>query len=88
MADYGEPPQYNDDPADDPLALEHMMGYNGDCKGSVQFHPVDANVFVSYTGCLLVIADVSNPHEQEFLPVLRGLTAACAEATAAGIGPA
>ena len=67
MADYGEPPQYNDDPADDPLALEHMMGYNGDCKGSVQFHPVDANVFVSYTGCLLVIADVSNPHEQEFL---------------------
>jgi len=52
---------------DDPLALEHMMGFNGDCKGSVQFHPTDKKIMVSYTGCLLVIADVTNPHEQEFL---------------------
>lgn len=52
---------------EDPLVLEHMMGFNGHCKGSVQFHPVDKTVMISYTGCLLVIADVANPHEQEFL---------------------
>ena len=51
----------------DPLALEHMLGHNGDCKGSVQFHPRDKNIMISYTGCLVVIADVTNPHEQEFL---------------------
>jgi len=51
----------------DPLVLEHMMGFNGDGKGSVQFHPVDKTVMISYTGCLLVIADVTSPHEQEFL---------------------
>ena len=45
----------------DPLVLEHMMGFNGNCKGSVQFHPRNPNIMVSYTGCLLVIADVTNP---------------------------
>jgi len=51
----------------DPLALEHMMGFNGECRGSVHFHPRLKSVMVSYTGCLVVIADVTNPHEQEFL---------------------
>ena len=55
------------DPDNDPLVLEHMIGFNGDCKGSVQYHPRHPTVMVSYTGCLLVIADVTNPHEQEFL---------------------
>ena len=52
---------------DDPLMLEHMMGFNGECKGSVQFHPMDPDVMISYTGCLVVISKVNNPHEQEFL---------------------
>ena len=55
------------DPDNDPLVLEHMIGFNGDCKGSVQYHPRHPTIMVSYTGCLLVIADVTNPHEQEFL---------------------
>lgn len=52
---------------EDPLELEHMMGFNGDCKGSVQFHPRDPNVMISYTGCLLVVSRVDDPHQQEFL---------------------
>ena len=52
---------------DDPLELEHMMGFNGDCKGSVQFHPIDGHIMISYTGCLLVISDVNDPHQQKFL---------------------
>ena len=55
------------DDMSDPLVLEHMMGFNGDCKGYVQFHPVDPSIMISYTGCLLVISDVTDPHQQEFL---------------------
>ena len=43
------------------------MGFNGDCKGSVQFHPQDPMVMISYTGCLLVVSRVDDPHQQEFL---------------------
>ena len=51
----------------DPLELEHMMGFDGSCGGSVQYHPTDASVMISFTGCLIVISDVRDPHQQEFL---------------------
>jgi hypothetical protein len=51
----------------DPLELEHMMGFDGSCGGSVQYHPTDASVMISFTGCLIVISDVKDPHQQEFL---------------------
>ena len=37
------------------------------CGGSVQYHPTDASVMISFTGCLIVISDVKDPHQQEFL---------------------
>jgi len=51
----------------DPLELEHMMGFDGASGGSVQYHPKDPAVMISFTGCLLVISDVNDPHQQEFL---------------------
>jgi len=57
----GEPPM------DDPLELEHMMGFDGTSRGSVQYHPTDTTVMISYTGCLVVISDVTDPHQQEFM---------------------
>ena len=44
-----------------------MMGFDGSTRGSVQYHPTDKTVMVSYTGCLVVISDVTDPHQQEFL---------------------
>lgn len=52
---------------DDPLVLEHMMGFNGEKPGAVQFHPIQPNVMIAYTGCLVVISEVNDPHKQEFL---------------------
>ena len=43
------------------------MGFDCTSRGSVQFHPTDKTVAVSYTGCLVVISDVHDPHQQEFL---------------------
>ena len=58
MADGGE---------ENPLELEHMMGYNGDLPNSVQLHPIDHSTMISFTGCLLIISKVDDPHQQEFL---------------------
>ena len=55
------PPQ-----AQDPLELEHMIGFAAgqDDDSSVQFHPTEPATFVSYTGCLIIIGSVSDPHAQ------------------------
>jgi len=43
------------------------MGFNGEQPGSVQFHPVHTDVMISYTSCLVVVSNVNDPHQQEFL---------------------
>lgn len=52
---------------DNPLELEHMMGFAGYGKGSVQFHPTDPDVMISYTGRHVIISNTKDPHQQEFL---------------------
>ena len=52
---------------ENPLELEHMMGIAGDGKNSVQFHPTEPNVMVSYTGRHVIISNTKDPHQQEFL---------------------
>ena len=44
-----------------------MMGFNGLVRGAVQFHPTDPDIMVSYTGRHVVIANIKDPHQQEFL---------------------
>ena len=52
---------------DNPLELEHMMGFAGDGNGSVQFHPTEPDIMVSYTGRNVIISNTKDPHQQEFL---------------------
>lgn len=52
---------------DSPLELEHMLGFAEGGKGSVQFHPSDAHVMISFTGRLVLISSIRDAHEQEFL---------------------
>ena len=44
-----------------------MMGFNGLVRGAVQFHPTDPDIMVSYTGRHVVISNIKDPHQQEFL---------------------
>ncbi|KAL1504617.1 hypothetical protein AB1Y20_008400 [Prymnesium parvum] len=50
-----------------PLELEHMMGFAAAGTGSVHFHPTEPDVMVSYTGRLVVLSNIHDAHQQEFL---------------------
>mmetsp|Transcript_26011 Transcript_26011/g.69370 ORF Transcript_26011/g.69370 Transcript_26011/m.69370 type:complete len:677 (-) Transcript_26011:117-2147(-) len=50
-----------------PLELEHMMGFSEAGRGSVQFHPTEVDTMISFTGRLIVISNIKDPHQQEFL---------------------
>ena len=51
----------------DPLELEHMIGYTGEGAQSMQFHPKEKDTLVGYIGRLVLIANVHDKHQQEFL---------------------
>eukprot|EP00965_Chrysotila_dentata_P208066 6184490-Pleurochrysis_carterae.AAC.1 len=50
-----------------PLELEHMLGFAATRDSAVFYHPTQPDVMVMYTGCLVIIGSVSDPHQQEFL---------------------
>ena len=51
----------------DPLELEHMIGYKGEGSGSILFHPTEKDTLVGYVGRLVMICNVHDKHQQEFL---------------------
>ena len=51
----------------DPLELEHMIGYTGQGAQSIQYHPTERDTLVGYIGRLVLIANVHDKHQQEFL---------------------
>jgi cilia- and flagella-associated protein 52 len=51
----------------DPLELEHMIGYTGEGAQSIQYHPTERDTLVGYIGRLVLIANVHDKHQQEFL---------------------
>jgi len=53
--------------AADPLELEHMIGYTGVGAQSIQYHPAERDTLVGYIGRLVLIANVHDKHQQEFL---------------------
>ena len=69
--DGGAPPQDSgpeDDFDDDvPLELEHMMGYTGRRLGTLLAHPRLSEVFIKSVGSAVVVGDLNDPHQQEFL---------------------
>lgn len=52
---------------DDPLQLEHMLGYPGDYSRTVLSFPHDENMYIKSLGSLVSIEDLSDPHKQAFL---------------------
>ena len=58
--------QYDDDEGH-PLELEHMMGYTGRRLGTLLAHPRLSEVFVKSVGSAVVVGDLNDPHQQEFL---------------------
>lgn len=52
---------------DEPLQLEHMMGYSGKHLGTVVGMPNDENRFVKSMGNLVCIENLLDPHDQKFM---------------------
>jgi len=51
----------------DPVELEHAIGYAGRFQGTVYPHPNDPSVVIHDIGSVVVISDINDPHKQEFL---------------------
>jgi WD40 repeat protein len=52
---------------DEPLQLEHMMGYSGRHLGTVASLPNDENRFVRSVGNLVCIENLLDPHDQKLM---------------------
>ena len=50
----------------DKVELDHSIGFSGKVVGSVHLHP-NAKDYVLIAGCSIVIGDLSDPHNQNFL---------------------
>ena len=63
MSEYGsQPPSAGGDQnLEDPVELEHAIGYSGAFKGTVVPHPTDSSVVIHDIGSIVVIADVNDP---------------------------
>jgi WD40 repeat protein len=56
-----------DDDGNLPLELEHMLGFTGVRVGTLIAHPRLPEVYVKSMGSAIVVADLNDPHQQEFL---------------------
>jgi hypothetical protein len=50
----------------DKVELDHSIGFSGKVVSSVHLHP-NAKDYVLIAGCSIVIGDLSDPHNQNFL---------------------
>lgn len=51
----------------DILELEHSIGYNGKYQNTVHYHPVVKDQLIYNIGGLLVLENLHDKHQQEFL---------------------
>jgi WD40 repeat protein len=56
-----------DDDGDLPLELEHMLGFTGKRRGTLLAHSRLPEVYVKAMGSAVVVGDLNDPHQQEFL---------------------
>lgn len=56
-----------DDDGNLPLELEHMLGFTGSRLGTLLSHPRLSDVFIKSMGSAIVVGDLNDPHQQEFL---------------------
>ena len=50
----------------DQIELDHAMGFSGKIIDSVILHP-NAKDYILVAGCSVVVGDLSDPHNQNFL---------------------
>ena len=50
-----------------PLELEHMLGFTGRTRETLLAHPTMAEVYIKSMGSAIVVGDLNDPHQQEFL---------------------
>ena len=46
---------------DDPVELEHALGYSGKFADTIVHHPTESNIIIHDIGSVVVIADVDDP---------------------------
>lgn len=56
-----------DNHKEDPLQLDHMLGYNGNYRRTLLMHPIDENCFIKSMGSLVSISSLNATHDQIFL---------------------
>eukprot|EP01036_Dinobryon_divergens_P030213 gene30213-39419_t len=64
---YSAAPEENQYETNNPLQLEHMLGYSGDYKKTVVASQVDDNIYYKGMGCLVSVENLNDPHGQRFL---------------------
>jgi WD40 repeat protein len=52
---------------EDAMELEHVIGYTGHFVQTLFYHPTQAKTIVYGMGATVVIADLTDPHKQDFL---------------------
>ena len=58
--------ELNEQPASASMELEHAIGFAGSLRNCLQFHPNGRDIVYAAGGCV-VVADLSDPHNQVFL---------------------
>ena len=49
------------------LEMEHSIGYNGKYQSTVHYHPFDKDILIYNIGGLLVLENLHDKHQQQFL---------------------
>ena len=65
--DVNAPPGMDDGAEGEVLELEHMIGFTGKNLDTIIAHPRLSEIYVKSVGSAVVVGDLNDPHNQEFL---------------------
>lgn len=60
-------PGFEEEDDQNPLQIEHVMGYAGDFRQTVLALNSDENVYIKSLGCLVLVENLMDPHDQKLL---------------------
>ena len=52
---------------EDVMELEHVIGYTGKASATLHYHPTESNTIVYGMGAVVVIQNLQDAHQQDFL---------------------
>ena len=56
-----------DDDDQNPLQIDHVMGYAGDFRQTILALNSSENIYVKSLGCLVIVESLLDPHDQKLL---------------------